>query len=259
MMKKTAIIHISFILIILYLVSACESRLASRRDRQAEVDSSLYFEPVKKIDDPFFNTVAEHETQSVTLTKTVIPPEDVAEKQGWKEIEGFRVQVFASLDSIHALNTLFNCKPLVGDSLYLIYEKGLFKVQVGDYQFRPQADSANTFLKNNGYPGAWVVRRNIFIPIAGSSDSLVKKEWIPGKGKPAAAGKYNIQLMVTSLEEKARFITDNLKRSKNYNAYYSKVGEVFKVFVGPFQDEARARSVLHEVKQSGYPDAWLVY
>jgi hypothetical protein len=259
MMKKAVIINISVLLIVLYLLSACQSRLVKRRDKQAEVDSSLYFEPVKKIEDPFFNTVAEHETQSITLTKTVIPPEDVAEKEKWKEIEGFRVQIFAALDSIHALNTLYNCKPLVKDTLYLIYEKGLYKVQVGDYPFRPQADSANTFLKNNGYPGAWVVRRNIFIPVVNSSDIAVKHDEKIEEKKLTATGKYRIQLIVTSLEEKARLIAAEMRHSKNYNTTYIKVGEVFKVFIGPFQDETEARAVLQEVKKSGYPDAWLIY
>jgi hypothetical protein len=259
--KKTVIIINIFILTTaFYLFSGCQSRSLTRADKHAEVDSSLYFEQVKQIEDPFYSSVTEHENQTITLKKTVIPEEGVVSKKHLKEVEGFRVQVFASVDSINALNTLYNCKALVSDSLYLIGEKGLYKVQVGDYQFRPQADSVNTILKNNGYSGAWVVRRIIFIPVSIALDEPVKSsEEKIGDNKLTASGKYNIQIIATLSEEKARLIINDIHTSKKYNAYYVKSGEIFKVFVGPFQNEAHARSVLQEVKKSGYPDAWLVY
>jgi hypothetical protein len=264
--KSSQMIKILFITIFvfityLYLFSGCQSRvLAKKTERQSAVDSSLYFEQVTKIEDPFFDAIAENETQSVTLKKTIIPEVPVAEKKRWKEVEGFRVQVFAAVDSINALNTLYNCKPLASDSLYLIREKGLYKVQVGDYQFRPQADSVNTIFKNNGYKGAWVVRRAILIPLKIPDQSSIKEdENRIDKEKGSTSGKYNIQVMATLSEQKACLVTSNLRESQKYNAYYKESGEIFKVFIGPFQDEQEARSVLREVKKSGYPDAWLVY
>jgi hypothetical protein len=259
----SAIIKTVILLMIYYLFSGCQThRLVKPRAGDAAVDSSLYFEQVK-IEDPFYYAILEHKTQKITLEKVLIPePVDSTKEriQRFKEIEGYRVQVFAGVDSINALDVSYQCKSLMSDSVYFFYEKGLYKIQVGDYQFYPRADSVKTIYRKNGYPGAWIVRRKILIPVKKIEDrTFEEEETISDAQQLLVTGTYNIQILATLSEEKARLIVASIKRSGKYKSYYNKKDNMYKVYVGPFKNENEARSALQDMQSSGYPDAWLVY
>ena len=256
------------------MLSGCQThRLARRPVTQTPVDSSLYFEQVK-IEDPFFYAIQEHYTQKISLEKVLIPEPATSEPdelEKFKEVDGYRVQVFAGVDSINALDILYQAESLAADSVYFIHEKGLYKIQVGDYQFYPVADSVKLSFRKSGYPGAWIVRRTILIPVKVGQNAALptggplhegeagKKEGVAAEKEVSVTGRYYIQIMALLSEEKARLVAASLKRTTEYNSYYNKVGNLYKVFVGPFQTENEARDALRDVKSSGYPDAWLVY
>jgi len=259
-MKKTIALIIS-VLILIWILSACKSTRALRQEEsEVSVDSSLYFQPVA-VSDPFLDSLKQMPDEQVTLKKEVYPPPQ-PQPVGpfFKEVEGYRVQIFAGIDSINSLSALYQAKDLGADSVYLFREKGLYKVQVGDYQFRPQADKSKTHFRQNGFPGAWVVQRSILIPVDSTQtmrvtgDMDTTRQITTGK-----TGKYKIQVFVTSSEERAQLTIMDVKDIGNYNAFYEGSGDLFKVFVGPFEGEQEARRALEDVRRNGFPDAWLVY
>ncbi len=73
------------------------------------------------------------------------------------------------------------------------------------------------------------------------------------------AGQYKIQIMATGSEDRAQAKVEEIKGSTAYSAFYEKSGNLFKVFVGYFKQEAVAREALSDIRGNGYPDAWLVY
>jgi hypothetical protein len=251
----------SFIL----FLAACQPGILTQKTDEAQVDSSLYFQQVA-VRDAFMDTVFSTDGQSVQLTKKVMPlPPLTPEMSGYKEREGFRVQVFAGLDSINAVLLFRQARQITRDSTYLFKDKGLFKIQVGDYPFRYQADSTNMNMRKNGFPGAWVVKGTIRIPIvpeeAGSlpADSLTAGEVQTENAQKSSPGKYRIQLIAVSTAGRAQTLVDDLTAKYAYPAFFEKSGKLYKVFAGPYADESEARQVLEKVRKSGYPDAWLVY
>lgn len=261
-MKKFKPVIILFSLLIYYFLSSCQPRASIRHQPKAEVDSSLYFQQVD-IDDPFLDTIFQNPTQSISLSKEIYPPPPPkAEPPKFKGVEGFRVQIFAGLDSINALSAQYLAKNMVTDSIYIFNEKGLFKIQVGDYQFRPQADAAKTKFRQNGFPGAWVVQRSILIPIDLSSfedDKNISENDIEKQVSQETAGKYRVQIAATISEEKARLLAADLRNTVQYNVFYEKSGNLFKIFAGSFQYEEQARKALKDIREAGFQDAWLVY
>jgi hypothetical protein len=259
-MKKTIVLILS-VLILIWILSACKSTRALRQEEsEVSIDSSLYFQPVA-VSDPFLDSLKQMPDKKVTMQKEVYPPPK-AQPVGpfLKEVEGYRVQIFAGIDSINSLSALYQAKDLVPDSVYLFKEKGLYKVQVGDYQFRPQADNSKTHFRQNGFPGAWVVQRSILIPVDSTQTVRVTGGMDTGLPvKTGKTGKYKIQVFVTSSMEKAQLTILDVKDIGNYNAFYEGSGDLFKVFVGPFEDEQQARRVLEDLRQNGFTDAWLVY
>lgn len=72
--------------------------------------------------------------------------------------QGFRIQIFASssIDEANAAKVVAEEKAL-RDSIYVVYDPPVYKVRVGDYSTRLEANQHLTRLINIGYPDAWVV------------------------------------------------------------------------------------------------------
>jgi hypothetical protein len=247
------------------ILNSCQPQAAKRTEETAAVDSAFYYVQ-KDIDDPFLDTVFQAPDSSIALKKEVYPPP--AQKPKFKEIEGFRVQIFAGIDTLNAIATRSQAATIVPDSVYLLKDQGLLKVQVGDYPYRYQADKVRNQFRKEGFGGAWVILRTILIPFeadtSGSvqvlTDSNTVDQPIAPVAEPAVEqGKYKIQIIAIASEDKATAIVENLKQNMNYQAFYEKSGNLYKVFVGYFKEEATAREALGKMRESGYPDAWLVY
>ena len=244
-----------FILIFVLVITSCQQTLIKKEIKSAEVDSSLYFKQ-GKVSDPFLEKLKENPNQTFSLNKTIIPPKPPEpEKPKFKTIEGFRVQIFAGVDSANALASNNLGKSIVTDTIYQFNDKGLVKLQVGDYPYYPQADSIKRKFRQTHFPGAWIVKTNIFIPIVESEiDSTIQS-----KAENISTGTFKIQVIATGDESKAETILKELKTQFNGNAFYESSGNIFKVFVGYFNKEDDAREALKSIREGNYPDAWLVY
>jgi hypothetical protein len=252
-------------IVILVILAACQPQTAKKTEETAAVDSAFYYVQ-KDIDDPFLDTVFQTPDSSIALKKEVYPPP--AQKPKFKEIEGFRVQIFAGIDTLNAIATRSQAATIVPDSVYLLKDKGLLKVQVGDYPYRYQADKVRNQFRQDGFEGAWVILRTILIPFeadtseqskALTDSNTVDLPIAPVTESAIEQGKYKIQIIALASEEKATAIVEDLKQSMNYQAFYEKSGNLFKVFVGYFKEETTAREALGKLRENGYPDAWLVY
>lgn len=232
---------------------ACQPSLVKEEKQAQQVDSTLFFKQLN-IDDPFFEKIDQLKKQKITLKKTVVPPQPIVEESLFKEIDGYRVQIFAGLDSLNALTSKHKAKSLSNDTIYTLVEKGLHKLQVGDYPYYPQADSVKKIFRSNRFPGAWIVQRTILIPITGVEQDSIKNESVPPEN-----GEYKIQIIATGDEKKANDIVSDLMKEMQVNAFYEKSGNIFKVFVGFYNEEKVAREMLNKIRDYKYPEAWLVY
>lgn len=262
-MRLYFLILFHLLILALALLPSCQPGALTKKSEQAQADSSLYFQQLE-VKDAFMDTLAGPEGQAATLSKKIIPPPvPVPAPPQFKEIEGFRVQIFAGLDSVNAVLTAAQCRKATVDSVYSFRENGLFKIQVGDYQYRYQADSSNMSLRKNGFPGAWVVKRMIRLPL-NPADLVPAAPLLPAVQpdntiRQINDGRYKIQVVATATIERAQSLVADLHGKYNTAVFYEKSGTMYKVFIGPFSGEAEARQILEKVRKSGYPDAWLVY
>lgn len=79
-------------------------------------------------------------------------------------VQGFRVQLFASssIDEATAAKMTAEEKAL-RDSIYVVYDPPVYKVRIGDYPTRLEANQKLARLVNLGYPDAWVVADRIVL------------------------------------------------------------------------------------------------
>jgi len=239
------------------LIYSCQPKSPARTGPVTPPDSALYFKQVD-IQDPFMDTIFQDPDQKVVLNKKLYPPPlPEPEAAKFKEIEGFRVQIFAATDSINALEKHHELISQTPDSIHFFLEKGLYKIQIGDYQFRYKADSLKTLMRRNGYSGAWVVQRKIQIPVDTTTVAILSDSTSTEANE--ISGKYKIQVAATGSVERAQEIVVQLRDATKHRVFYEESGKLFKVFIGLFETETEARLELDNVRALGYPDAWLVY
>ncbi len=238
-------------IIALSLFLGCQPEFVKKRpSATSEVDSVLFYQK-KDVADPFIDGLLSNSDQPVILKKTVAPPP--APKKNYREAQGFRVQVFAGIDSLNALQQLKKLSSVVSDSCYLIKEKDLFKVQAGDFVKRYKADSLREAVKKDGFPGAWVLQTTVYVY---NDNTELLPETVESS---SASGKYQIQVFATSDESKAKDLVTRLSQQFDYPAHYESKNNLYKVFLGKFATREQADKILQEIKNLGFPDAWIVH
>jgi hypothetical protein len=101
-------------------------------------------------------TVSDAEAPPVDTTRTAVVADSLA--------DGFRIQVFATADREIAENARAAAAERLGVPAYLDLEGGVYKVRVGDYVVRPDADRALSTVRGHYYPDAWVVASRVKVP-----------------------------------------------------------------------------------------------
>ncbi len=244
-------------LIAIFLFIACNPQNIRRsrlQDNQgeAQADSFLYYQPMA-LNDSFLDSLkAGYDKEESIKVRLIPPPPPPAPKT--KQVEGFRVQTFAGLDSLNALISVEKLKTAINDSIYFFKQNNLFKIQFGDYLYRNDADMKVLDIRKNGIGGAWVVRRMINVPF----DSIGQKVEVDSVLDIKEAA-YKIQVLVTSDLKKAKNLVSKLKTQFNQESYFIKSNSLIKIFLGKFGSRSDAEKLLDQVKKSGYKDAWLVY
>lgn len=192
-----------------------------------------------------------------------LPPQkvlDSLQSTPYVWVDGYRIQVAALSDSGKARMIAEKLKSAVNDSVYVEFEKGLYRIQFGDYQKRIIAETKVDSMRKWGWPESWIVTRKVKKYLI-NSDRIKTVVRADSSGTSSAGvfqGKiaYAIQLGAFSSRVSAEsFIKKNLAQFSN--AYIIQSGNLFKVLIGPYGDEKSARNMLLKIQQAGFSDAWL--
>ena len=105
------------------------------------------------------------ETQPDSL-KAAPAEEAAADSMVVEEVatQGFRIQIYASkkIDEATAVRTMA-AEQFPQDSIYVVYDPPVYRVRLGDYPTRLEANQRLPSIARSGYPDAWVVTDRIII------------------------------------------------------------------------------------------------
>lgn len=114
------------------------------------------------------------------------------------------------------------------------------------------------------YQGAFVVSSKKIFKVSGSGDitkNTIKKSSpdLPPPPPPAPAGsKHSIQIYTIQIAAyRYPLYTKDFNLDNEVMEFYCK-DNIYRYSVGKFEKEAEARQVLKKIKESGYPDAFLI-
>ena len=75
--------------------------------------------------------------------------------------DGFRIQVFETSSSEKANNVFKKYKRKLDDSLYVIFDAPLYKIQYGNFSKKYEAENVKKKLSRKGFKNIWIVRSRI--------------------------------------------------------------------------------------------------
>ncbi len=81
------------------------------------------------------------------------------------QIDGFRVQLFATKDYENALVVRKEAEFVFidyGHNVYVEFDAPYYKVRVGDCKTREEAEALRELARKNGYPSAWIVKTKVW-------------------------------------------------------------------------------------------------
>jgi hypothetical protein len=87
--------------------------------------------------------------------------EGAKEPGGEAKVDGFRVQCFASSNIANARAEKRVLEAKLGLPVYMVFIEPYYKLHVGDFQDRAEAEKALGEIKGLGYDGAWIVRAQV--------------------------------------------------------------------------------------------------
>jgi hypothetical protein len=142
----------------IFLLSGCSSRKVVREDAEARAAEELN-EFEKSFNPAEYNTpfILEQETPAQPGTEQrEFPDYELPEEQEF--IQGFRIQVYSSTD-VEAAQEVYNFADslFIDQWIYVVYEVPFYKIRVGDFQTRPQANRILTEVLRRGFRDAWIV------------------------------------------------------------------------------------------------------
>ena len=76
-------------------------------------------------------------------------------------IEGFRVQVLATRDQVNGERLRNKLSESFLENIYIIFESPNYKVRMGNFIDRRDAETLRQSLAKKGYPSAWIIRTRI--------------------------------------------------------------------------------------------------
>ena len=75
--------------------------------------------------------------------------------------EGYRLQLFESSTVDEANKIMMKYGKSLNDSIYLVFDAPLYKIQYGDFVTKDQAELVKAELRKKGYKKVWIVRSRI--------------------------------------------------------------------------------------------------
>jgi cell division septation protein DedD len=176
------------------------------------------------------------------------------------EIEYFRVQIYAIQNYESARVQRVKVREYTTKDISLVQENDLWKIQVGDFATREEAEKERDILRKLGWIDAWLVR------IRFSSGGIAKPDTtIPAKQDttlimPVSEPEfyYTVQVIATSNRTEAENVQKNLSLLKIPEVTLLQENNLWKIHIGKYRDQKDAEMMRNQMKEMGFNDSFVV-
>ena len=200
----------------------------------------------------------EFKQETIQLTVTGRQERSIA-RRPYHMQDGYRCQVFAGTSLQKKKKIANQLKALNLDSVYVLQDESLFKVQVGNFQQRTDAEALLTQLQNAGYSGAWIIEGDVRVAKSEAEQQAIAEQENKLEQQFSSEQNYYyaIQVMATVDSEKAKQLSRDMELRTQQPVQAAPQGSIWKVLVGKFNSRTDAEQLLRELKKGGFNDAWV--
>ncbi|MAV70159.1 MAG: hypothetical protein CMG04_05240 [Candidatus Marinimicrobia bacterium] len=121
-------------------------------------DSSLFWYDMQNVFDPIPKTTVI--IDDILKTKQLDLLDSLNQKNQKIKV-GFRLQLFETISKDIADEERLNFQKVLNDTVYVVFEAPLYRLQVGDFFTRKEAEKKRRNLVKNGYKNIWIVKSRI--------------------------------------------------------------------------------------------------
>ena len=257
----------SFVLILILFMASCglnkvtpvdDTGTRNRRNADSPVLSGIESSGGAN-EDSFIRNIDENDGKAVGLL--IIAPEKIKPKIiEYDTLQAFAVQLKAFGEESSARDVVKQLRQEETDSVFYYKEGFLYKVRVGPYYTRAEAEQKRNSYKNGSFPGAWVAPHLIISSQEVGINEAGKKEnqqAIEVSSVSTDNGSLYIQIASTGERKNAE---EFLVRNRSVSGFQTTIiqkNDQFKIVVGPFKNREEAQKALTEVR-TGFSDAWII-
>ncbi len=89
--------------------------------------------------------------------------EIITSSGSYNTVPGFRIQLLTTQNLSEAIGMKAKADSLLANyNIYIVYDSPYYKVRVGDFRARYEANQAIGYIADHGFPNAWSVPDNVF-------------------------------------------------------------------------------------------------
>jgi SpoIID/LytB domain protein len=166
-----------------------------------------------------------------------------------RKVPGYRVQIGAMKSEEGAKGMVKACEDLIpGCKPHIVYEGDLYKIRIGDFTDKNEANKVREQLVKLGYTDCWVTPDTVEVPVSAEEEGLPDPT------------KWHVQVAATRLEESAKSVKEKIVSAGiKDKVYIVKEGDLFKIRVGDLNTREEAEKLKSEIiSKTPYSDAWLI-
>jgi hypothetical protein len=163
--------RISLILAVLVpLLSGCGASGSSRREAPPPPEERVQKVPLSRFERTFNPSDYDDEIEEIQK-QHIIEQEKTAASHQHDSLaieseysQGYRIQIYATgnIDEANAMR-MTAAQRITDDSLYVVFDPPVYKVRVGDFQTRAEANQKLGAIVSMGFADAWVVGDRIIL------------------------------------------------------------------------------------------------
>lgn len=167
---------------------------------------------------------------------------------GADETEMFKVQILALAKYENAVIEKKRLQEFTEKTIFLVNERNLWKLQIGDFSIRSEAEAEQNTLKSLGWTDAFLIRYRISV-----NPDVPQNE----EDSAYAAIYYTVQLIATTNKTEAENMQINLNILNIADVNLIKEGDFWKIRVGSFEDINEATILRNRMREMGFDDSWI--
>jgi len=207
----------------------------------------------------FLELIAKYKQEHITLRAEGKKAGQIAARP-YRIGKGYRCQAFAGASLANAQQVAARLRSLDFDSVYVFKsERGLYKVQIGDFDNREGAVELLDRLRNAGIKNAWIVESDIRIAKSPEEKGAFEDQKNSRQQQFDLEQEffYAIQVFATGDSLKALKLREVFQTETQNPAEVVREDSIWKVLIGRFKQRSEAEQLLKSLKRRRFVDAWI--